>query len=762
MTARSPYAESADDYHAKGWSPLPLPLGKKTPPPKGFTGALGVPPTPQQIEEWKAKPANVALRLPSTVLGFDVDDGYGGKTGSDQLAELEERAGEPLPPTWKSTSRGDDLFGPGESAIYLFRVPAGFRAVSQIADSIEAIQSHHRYVVAAPSTHPNGNTYRWYDDVDEPRDDAPDVDDLAELPPQYYPLIGSFATATGGLMATPEQVSEFVTSRTEHSRPGALKGVESKLARSRGARHGTLLEVACWIARESAAGLYPALDGYNVLRKWWLDVMDDESRRDGTEFDDAIAWAVGQADAESDRVATIRETSPVLLSGPLLDVDPSGPLGDPEGLQGPETTPQAPIHLPDEFWSERSILQHVRTAAHARMVSADALLHITMARVAALNHHSVQLPATIGGAMGLSYFVLAVGPPESGKSTAMAVGRELVPVPADLTDQIVDMVPVGSGEGLVEILFDTEDVIDDSGKKKATKVQNRHNAIVFIDEGQVVSDIGLRSGSTLLPTIRTIYTSGVLGNANAAMDRKRIVPAGSYVYGIVMGLQPELSSGLLGDANAGTPQRFAWAYTTDPGLTMKAPGWPGVLPWSRQTFSTLDAQLKLTDTIVEELRANRLAIMTGAKVVEQMEAHNYLVRLKMAAILALMEKRWLVNDDDWHLAGVMAETSRNVRVYVQAIVKAQQARVGAAKIRGAVAESAAVEADLTQRSLNRASRAVARAAHRRGVLTAREAAQCIAGRDRQNVTVEQALDRALAEGWIAIDGEHWKRGRSKP
>ncbi|OBF70424.1 hypothetical protein A5750_22845 [Mycobacterium sp. 852002-51613_SCH5001154] len=180
------YARAAPLYVERGWTGvLPLPIGKKWPPPKGYTGENGRVPTADQIELWlTAKPGgNVALRMPDSVVGIDVD-AYGGKTGNRALGEAESRWGE-LPPTVRSTARED-----GTSGIRLFRIPAGTKLPGMIKftlddgsmiGDIEIIQRHHRYVVAEPSRHPQGGNYRWLQHDGE-RAEIPAVDALPELP----------------------------------------------------------------------------------------------------------------------------------------------------------------------------------------------------------------------------------------------------------------------------------------------------------------------------------------------------------------------------------------------------------------------------------------------------------------------------------------------------------------------------------------------------------------------------------------------------
>ena len=74
MSARL-YASAARAYLAAGYSPLPLPPGRKWPPPKGWTGADAPMAGLEQVRRWiRSDPAgNIALRLPDVVIGIDLD-----------------------------------------------------------------------------------------------------------------------------------------------------------------------------------------------------------------------------------------------------------------------------------------------------------------------------------------------------------------------------------------------------------------------------------------------------------------------------------------------------------------------------------------------------------------------------------------------------------------------------------------------------------------------------------------------------------------
>lgn len=174
----NPYAETADRYLQAGFSPLPLPYGKKLAPPEGWTGAAGQWAGPEDVKRWAGLGRrNVCIRLPDGVIGIDVD-AYGSKPGGETLRALEAELGA-LPETWRSSSRVDDPV----SGIRFYRVPEGLEW-RDAGPGVEIIRHGHRYVVVAPSKHPDGRTYCWRaPGGSEWNGVSPGgVDDLAQLP----------------------------------------------------------------------------------------------------------------------------------------------------------------------------------------------------------------------------------------------------------------------------------------------------------------------------------------------------------------------------------------------------------------------------------------------------------------------------------------------------------------------------------------------------------------------------------------------------
>lgn len=188
----NPYADTADAYWNAGWrGVLPLPHRRKKLPPTGYTGSTGTDPAYPDVATWMQDgDRNICLRLPAHVIGIDVD-AYGDKAGAFTLREREAEWGQ-LPPTWRSTSRDD-----GISGIRLYRIPVGLAWPGEVGPGIETVRRDHRYVVCAPSVHPDtGDTYRWIDpDGIVAAHGVPDPDRLPFLPDAWVEGL------TGGEMA---------------------------------------------------------------------------------------------------------------------------------------------------------------------------------------------------------------------------------------------------------------------------------------------------------------------------------------------------------------------------------------------------------------------------------------------------------------------------------------------------------------------------------------------------------------------------------
>lgn len=425
------------------------------------------------------------------------------------------------------------------------------------------------------------------------------------------------------------------------------------------------------------------------------------------------------------------------------------------------TESEAPTspNLPAEFWQARPELAHVHQAAHHRARCADAVLGVTLAHVAALTPPTLRLPAPVGTPGSLDVAVAIIGPSGTGKSGATDVARLLVPV----DDPAVAVVSIGSGEGLIESYFEMVDEIGEDGKRHRVKRQTRRAVLAMLDEGQALAELGGRKGSTLLPTIRSAWSGGRVGQANASEERKRQLAPGEYRFALVAGFQPEHATTLLDDAAGGTPQRFVFLPALDPNVPDAPPDDPGPLDWRPPVHQT--GPMPLDPAVAAEIHDRGVARTRGEIIVDQLDAHRDLSRLKVAGLLAILAGRTSIDADDWHLAGMVMETSDTVRA---GIIWAAQHRAREAErvsIARHVDRAAAVDRSTDERALDVMARAVARHVHRAkcdGGCRHRCASRATPGKYRAVVTIDDAIAQAVALGWITTNGDTIQPGKAKP
>lgn len=301
-----PYATAADIYWRAGWRGiLPLPPNEKHDPPKGYTGAAGRYPFYPEVWEWitgRAGTGNIALRMPSNVIGIDVDD-YGDKHGGDTLA-LAEAAHGTLPPTWRSTSRDD-----GVSGIRLYRIPEGLAWPGEVGPAIELIQTRHRYCVVWPSIHPEGRTYRWISPDGLVSTAVPDPDDLPLLPDAWVQAYtgGELATQTPRVEVKHSDAVAWLAG-TEHATESMCtrmsKALDQHAGDLSGSAHNSTRDATLRIARLAEEGHHGAVHALAGVRGAFLaeatspnrDILGSHRRTEAEavyEFGELITSAVG-------------------------------------------------------------------------------------------------------------------------------------------------------------------------------------------------------------------------------------------------------------------------------------------------------------------------------------------------------------------------------------------------------------------------------------------------------------------------------------
>lgn len=359
------------------------------------------------------------------------------------------------------------------------------------------------------------------------------------------------------------------------------------------------------------------------------------------------------------------------MSGPARQSDPpqellarrmAGEVDAPDN--GPPDTDKVGIRsldgLPDELWEATDQLKLIRRTAHSRLASPDALLGVALARVSAAVPTDLVLPPVVFSAAPLNYFVMIVGRPGEGKSGVIAIGRDLLPKRLDEPCGRIhdDSVRIASGEGLMEAFY----TIERDGTTVQRVFRPGRGILCEIDEAELFSKLGQRSGNTTMLTLRSAWSGAGLGTNTANTERFRRVPRMRYRVAVVAGIQPDRAEGLLADETGGLPQRFLWLPAYDPTMPRtpeQIPPYPDqLLRWQHYDYSH-GAHFKVDAEIWREIQARRI---DGNYGVADLPGHRDQLRLRTAALLACLHNEDpkalpRVGMEFWHLGGILVDYS---------------------------------------------------------------------------------------------------------
>ncbi|MER5467220.1 hypothetical protein [Streptomyces sp. NPDC002685] len=353
----------------------------------------------------------------------------------------------------------------------------------------------------------------------------------------------------------------------------------------------------------------------------------------------------------------------------LIADDPwDGPQDDPPEDE-PAEVPPTQIQL--EFWESRESLAGIRRLAHSRLLPADTTLAAIMTRVSGAIPHTFTAKSPMGHA-SLNLAAAMIGGPSAGKSQSARAARETFPTPDRLQGR--DGLPIGSGEGMTEVFIGLQEQETGEVKKGPggtetpvvvqVRTQIHHNAFFYVDEGKSIGDLEERGGSTLGETIRRAAMGEALGQTNASQDRKRFVAPMSYAMGVLVGLQPSIASTLLKDAGTGTPQRFLWLWARDVTIPDEVIEHAGAIdvPAINDPSYGGTVVFEVPGQVAADMRAKRLhAVRTGGADTDEINGHEPVMKMKFAALLAIIDGRYHMTMDDWRLAEMLWATSCAVR-----------------------------------------------------------------------------------------------------
>ncbi|MGW0626056.1 hypothetical protein [Streptomyces sp. NPDC002758] len=416
-------------------------------------------------------------------------------------------------------------------------------------------------------------------------------------------------------------------------------------------------------------------------------------------------------------------------------------------------------YLPADFWTARPVFGRIRDFAHARAASADALFYATLARLSGMISHEFQAESGVGDRASLNLYVGIVAGPGGGKSTAAKAARKFLEAP---DPEFRDGLPIGSGEGMAEAFMGTVEEETGETRKgrgntetpvtKRVRKQVRHNAYFYIDEGQILHQLEARTGSTLGETLRRAAVGETLGQTNAREETTRYIPGGSYALGLVAGFQYSNAMPVIQDASTGTPQRFLWCWAADPTIPFEAPADPGPLAGLKclvPPFGPVD--VTFPKAVRDALRTERVLRNRGDLELPELDAHHGLIKVKVAALLALLDDRFEVADEDWALAETVWAASCGVRDTL--LIRAQREAAAAKEER----EEAALRAELRAHqaktddsaTLDRLAIRGREFARKGSGRTIGEFRKALMSRDREHA--HRAVDLAEARGWLVVE-----------
>ncbi|RIS56802.1 bifunctional DNA primase/polymerase [Mycobacteroides abscessus] len=652
----------------------------------------------EQITQWWQRWPNASIALhtgKSGLVAFDLDI----DVLPDELAWMRDGL---FQATRTCGERGHYVFATADTFV------SGHLALTN-GTVVGEVRSGNSVIVAAPSPHhkakAEGGQYRWH------RPGA-----IPALPVAAHTYLRTSAQRLSAQhqgaaeLITDETVRQFLADTTENDRPKALASLTRKVSAARAGTRDEVRNALRIAAGEARIGLYPFAQA--------IAEIESAARQSYEVRGDDFDAHIGPHEYNRLIVNGVK----FALSRPIEDLraeanrqfgtDHRDTVGVFDNLTFQRTAPA----VDDEaFWASRAVLTDLRQFARARRVAPWAVLGYALARAVCAIPPHVVLPALVGAEASLNLFVALVGPSGAGKGGASGAAKSWL-----RTEPETVIAPLGSGEGMAKVY---------AYKRKPTSANPAWTQVglesaVLFDAPEVdnLAALSARNSSTLLPQLRSAYSGEDLGFSYADPAKSVRLCAYRYRLCLTVGVQPGRGSGLLDDADGGTPQRFVWLPTTDPDIPDEAPEapaayelpiWPTNAGASKITLGgtgalgLLDVPAKPGDlrtltiptvarTAIDE---HRCKMLRGDAGTDPLDGHRLLCRLKVAAALMWLDRRTdQVSEQDWELAGtVMAVSDATRRSVVAALAdKAQasnRARGRADTVRAVAAEEARADMD---------------------------------------------------------------------
>lgn len=345
---------------------------------------------------------------------------------------------------------------------------------------------------------------------------------------------------------------------------------------------------------------------------------------------------------------------------------------------GTDETHWAGLNLPGWFWESRESLRRIRNYAWSRMVPQDVFLGCVLAEVSACLLPSVEVDTGIVAPTPLHYYAGLVGPVGGAKSSPMKLARGFIKVSQSL-DSLGDLlenyltpcgesipyrVKISTGQGIAAAFIGdvTEPVPEGAAKgakPKTHPAQIRTHVLAVASEGNDVVKSCQKGDNNIGDALREMWSGDDAGQHNAKIENRRRLDAGSYTLAVIVGFQEEVLADFLnpGEISKGTPQRFVFSYTLSPDMPA-----PADLPDEPPPIEVnLPAgRVQVCKGLRERIAAEHHAKQTGAVAVERMDGQKPAMLTRVAGLLAILDSRREISEEDWILAEAMWRVSRRI------------------------------------------------------------------------------------------------------
>lgn len=403
---------------------------------------------------------------------------------------------------------------------------------------------------------------------------------------------------------------------------------------------------------------------------------------------------------------------------------------------------------------DRPLLAHVKQCADARGASKYAVLMAFLARFSTQIRPNIMLPALVGDTASLNLYVAIVGLPGAGKSAAVGVAE-------GMANWGAKKIGAGSGEGLLEAMGR----YDDNEKKW---VQKEEAVLIEIDEISTMMSQNDRGGNTFIDLLTNGWLGAFLNTPYADARKNRELKRHKYRISMVIGAQPGKIDGLMAHKDSGFPQRFVWVDAADRDIPRpeNRPDHPGLChpPFLGSTAGRPE-HMTFPHHIATEIQEAQYARATQVDWESTQTfdkgAHWYMARMKVSALLALLDSRMDVSEEDWAISDFLMNRSDATLERLEHFQRERKHLT----YRGQAQEAVTV-ADLTaEYTIKRVAGVVARHVNRHSGAdgcTMHCIGSSVKSTDRSHK--DDAVQYALEAGWIkpASKDSHYVTGPENP